>query len=83
MDATQTLRAARTAIRCGNLATARRLLSEFVQAHPRNETAWLWLSAIVEDPIREQECLEQVLNINPANTIAWNHLVRLEQAETL
>ena len=82
MGARQTLRAARNAIQCGNLATARRLLTEYVEAHPRNETAWLWLSAIVEDPVQEQECLEQVLNINPRNAIAWNHLVRLEQAGT-
>jgi len=83
MDATQTLRMARSAIQHGRQATARRLLTQLVEAHPRNETAWLWLSALCEDADQEQACLERVLDINPANSIAWNHLVRLEQLETL
>jgi len=45
-------------------------LSEAVSLDPANEYAWLWLSAVVEGPERQQECLRRVLEINPANTFA-------------
>ena len=82
MDETQTLRLAREAIRQGNPSTAQGMLLEVVRANPRNETAWLWLSAIVRDPSRERDCLERVLKINPNNELARQHLTRLGPLET-
>src|SRR5690348_9400116 len=48
-------------------ALARRLLSQVIQRDPRNETAWLWLSGVVETPERMRYCLQKVLSINPDN----------------
>ena len=79
MDERQTLQLARKAIRQGDKATARKLLSQVVQSNPRSEVAWLWLSAIVDDPTQERDCLNQVLNINPDNEIATRHLERLDR----
>jgi endonuclease YncB( thermonuclease family) len=53
-----------------------------IGANPRSETAWLWLSAIVDDPDKERDCLERVLRINPDNEIAQQHLDKLNQATT-
>lgn len=69
MDEAETLNLAKEAIRGGNKQTARQLLVDLLHAHPRNETAWLWLSAVVDDPAKERECLERVLKINPSTTL--------------
>jgi hypothetical protein len=82
MDEAQTLSLAREAIRQGNKETGRELLVELLRANPRNETAWLWLSAVVGDPAKERECLERVLKINPSNDVARRHLDRLNQSGT-
>lgn len=79
MDERQTLQLAREAIRQGNRATARKMLSQVVRSNPRNEVAWLWLSAIVDGPTQERDCLKQVLKINPDNEIAQRHLERLDR----
>lgn len=79
MDEVQTLRSARAAIEKGDKGTARKLLLQVIQANPRHETAWLWLSALVGDPKRERECLQRVLAINPQNAVARRHLDLLDQ----
>jgi hypothetical protein len=83
MDETKTLHLAREAIQCGDKATAQKLLAQVIKANSRNEIAWLWLSAIVDDPARERECLERVIAINPKNEIAQHHLQRLNQPESM
>jgi hypothetical protein len=76
-DVYQLLLEARAAVERDDRASARRLLVKAVQADPRNETAWLWLSAVVDDTGREREYLERVLAINPDNATARKHLDRL------
>jgi membrane protein YdbS with pleckstrin-like domain len=71
------LRTARDAIRHGDHETGRNLLLQVIQANPRNEVAWLWLSAVIDDPARERECLERVIEINPDNALAQKHLLKL------
>lgn len=46
---------------------ARRLLEQVVEADQINETAWLWLSAVVDTRAERIECLETALKLNPAN----------------
>ncbi len=55
------------AARSGQRDTARALLMRVVEADERNELAWLWLSAVVDDPEDQRICLENVLDINPQN----------------
>jgi hypothetical protein len=71
---------AREAIQRGDEEAARSLLAEAVHDDPENELAWLWLSAVIGDPAKEWECLQQVLRLNPRNEKALRHLARLERA---
>ena len=79
-DTRRTLLRAREAIRRGDRAAGRKLLFQATQADlpPQlAEVALLWLSAVVDDPIKEKACLEQVVAINPGNEVAKRHLAKL------
>ena len=54
-------------IRAGDRAGGKRLLVGILQAEPRNELAWLWLAATVDEVEQQRECLARVLRINPQN----------------
>jgi len=81
MDEARTLRLAREVIQQGDKVAAQKHLLQAIEANSRSEIAWLWLSAIVDDPARERECLERVIAINPNNTVAQQHLQELERQE--
>ncbi|MBN1580403.1 MAG: DUF1189 family protein [Anaerolineae bacterium] len=83
MDETQILQLAQEAIRQGDKAAAQKHLLQVIQINARNEIAWLWLSAIVDDPAKEQKCLERVIAINPDNVVARRHLQRFAQSESV
>ena len=61
------LRAGIEATRTGEKDKARRLLEQVVKADQTNETAWLWLSAVVDTRAERIRCLETALKLNPAN----------------
>lgn len=61
------VRAGVDAYREGNKAEARTLLERAIELDDHNETAWLWLSAVVDTQEEQQTCLENVLVINPTN----------------
>ena len=77
MNEVELLQQAKQAIQAGDKATAQRFLIQVIKQTPRSETAWLWLSAIVDDPAWERECLERVLEINPENPVAKRHFADL------
>ena len=69
------------AIGAGDKQTAYRLLVEVIKNDPQSkeaETAWLWMSRVLEDREKKRQCLETVLSMNPANHIALNELAKLE-----
>ncbi len=73
-----TLHQAIAAARDGRRDDARALLLHLLEADPRNERAWLWLSGVVDDPGDVKICLENVLALNPSNPRArqgleWLH----------
>jgi tetratricopeptide (TPR) repeat protein len=73
-----TLHQAIAAARDGRRDDARVLLMRTLEADPRNERAWLWLSGVVDDPNDVKICLENVLALNPSNARArqgleWLH----------
>ena len=80
MDERQVLRNVRTAIQQGDKEEAKSQLIRLLEEHPGNETGWMWLSALVGDPDLERECLEKVLDINPGNQLAQQHLAKLGAA---
>ena len=68
------------AIQSGDKERGRQLLSDVILANPRNETAWMWMSAVAENEERERYCLGRVLSINPNNQAAQEGLRRLQPA---
>jgi len=67
------------AAKAGQRAVARQWLSRVVQAEPRHEQAWLWLSAVVESPEEQQACLQKVLDIAPGNAAARKGLAEVQK----
>lgn len=63
-------------IKGGDKQAGQRLLTEVLNADPKNETAWLWMSALVTGDKR-RFCLEKVLNINPNHPQAREQLAKL------
>lgn len=49
----------------GYRTRAYQLLSQVLREDPTYAPAWLWLSGVVDDPIRQRECLERVLYLDP------------------
>jgi tetratricopeptide (TPR) repeat protein len=65
--------------KAGQHQEARRILTQVVELDPDNESAWLWLSGVVDSLQERRHCLEQVLRINPGNAHARNGLTWLER----
>jgi ribosomal protein L40E len=61
------LRGGIEATQAGQKDKARRLLEQVIEADQTNETAWLWLSAVVDTKAEKIRCLEMALKLNPAN----------------
>jgi uncharacterized protein HemY len=68
-------------IKAGDKEEGKRILVEILTEDEKNEVAWLWLSAAVETNDMRQECLEEVIKINPNNQSALKALSRLQQAQ--
>jgi hypothetical protein len=70
----QNLRQAAKLITGGELTSARKVLAAYLKLHPDSDDAWLLLSLAVEDPVRQVQCLEKALAINPENQRARQRL---------
>jgi hypothetical protein len=66
------------AIKAGDKNTGGQLLNQVLQTDPQNETAWLWMTAVVGSDEERRKILEHVLSINPDNEIAQNSLAKLK-----
>ena len=75
------LRQARAAIQEGHRARARALLRQVTATDPRNETAWLELSQLVETWGEQVKALENVVAINPRNAQARERLNQLRREQ--
>jgi len=82
MDTQALLQEAIAAVKAGNKARGRTLLARVLQADPRNEQAWLWMSKVVETDEQWADCLRQVLAINPSNEFAREGLRLLAEEST-
>ena len=69
------------AVKAGQNRRARDILIHVIELDQYNEQAWLWLSATVESRADRVVCLENVLFINPRNTLAAAGLQRLHLEE--
>jgi tetratricopeptide (TPR) repeat protein len=71
------------AAKAGQKRIAAGLLTRSVKLDPRNESAWLWLSGVLEDPHQIAFCLNSVLKLNPNNERAHRGLRWLEERKLL
>jgi hypothetical protein len=71
------------AARGGNRRVAAGLLTRSVQLDPHNESSWLWLSGVLDEPHQIAFCLSSVLKLNPANERARQGLRWLEERQML
>jgi len=69
-----------SAVERGDLAAGRALLLEIVARDPANISAWLWLARTYDDPGKRQECLQQVLALDPDNDQALELLTQPDTA---
>jgi tetratricopeptide (TPR) repeat protein len=65
--------------RAGQRIEARDLLLEVVEADSHNETAWMWLSGLVDTLEDRMIACENVLTINPANEKVRAYLAELQR----
>jgi tetratricopeptide (TPR) repeat protein len=65
--------------RAGRRTEARDLLLEVVEMDPRNETAWMWLSGLVDSLEDRMIACENVLTLNPANEKVRTYLAELQR----
>ncbi|HNT75533.1 MAG TPA: tetratricopeptide repeat protein, partial [Anaerolineae bacterium] len=68
------------AAKSGDHAAARAHLVRAVQRDPNNETAWIWMAQVMDDPARRVDCLKQALRINPQNTLIQRAIQALTAA---
>lgn len=76
-----TLAQAIAAIKAGQRDVGSQQLKAVLRADPNNETAWLWMSGIVDSPQQKRDCLQRVLSLNPNNEMARKGLEQLAQSE--
>lgn len=67
------------AARAGRRTEARQTLMQVVERDERNETAWLWLAGVLDDPEDIRTCLQNVLELNPDNGQAKRGLAWVDQ----
>jgi hypothetical protein len=65
MEQTDTLQQAIDTARGGNITLASRLLARYVTVDSKNETAWIWLAACLDDPGKRDYCLQKAHELNP------------------
>ena len=80
MNSSGALGAAIRALKSGDKARSQQLLAPILQADPRNERAWLLMAAALENPVRERECLQRALGLNPTSKLARQMLTELDKA---
>lgn len=77
-DVIQLLAKGVASAKAGQRAEAYNLFLDVIELDQRNEQAWLWLSTVTENLEDQRTCLENVLTINPDNTIARERLSALD-----
>jgi hypothetical protein len=85
MSMSNLLQQAILAIKAGDRAKGKQLLTAVLQAEPDNELALLWMSTLMSTTEEQVEYLEQVLMVDPDGQPAHQDLVapHREQSETV
>lgn len=62
----------------GNRELAKKYLTDFLAQYPNEESAWMLMARIVEEPERKSACYEHALKINPNSPEAKIGLARIK-----
>ncbi len=73
------LKQAMKLIETGKLDQAHALLLQKLQADPKNDAAWYWMSKVVATDDLREECLQEALKYNPKNALAQAALNELQE----
>lgn len=65
------------ALKQGNKARAKELLTRLLKTEQTNATYWVWMSAAVDNPKERIYCLQTALNLDPSNVTAKRGLILL------
>ena len=65
------------ALKSGDRAAARQLLTAAIKQDPKDELAWLWLTGALDKDEERIACLRQVLKLNPGNQVAARGLAQI------
>jgi Flp pilus assembly protein TadD len=76
-DTTELLQQGIALAKAGRREEARTILLQVVEQDERNESAWLWLSGLVDSDDDKAIALENVLTLNPNNEWAKRGLQML------
>jgi Flp pilus assembly protein TadD len=76
-DTTELLQQGIALAKAGRRDEARTVLMQVVEQDERNESAWLWLSGVVDSDDDKAVALENVLTLNPNNEWARRGLQML------
>ena len=76
-DTTELLQQGIALAKAGQREEARTILMQVVEQDERNESAWLWLSGVVDSDDDKAVALENVLTLNPDNEWARRGLQML------
>lgn len=76
-DTTELLQQGIALAKAGRREEARSILLQVVEQDERNESAWLWLSGVVDSDDDKAVALENVLTLNPNNEWARRGLQML------
>jgi hypothetical protein len=66
-DTTELLQKGIALAKAGRREEARNILLQVVEQDERNESAWLWISGVVDTDDDKAIALENVLTLNPSN----------------
>jgi hypothetical protein len=67
----------------GELDIARPAFVRFLRENPKHAYAWLWMSVMIPDPVRQEECIRRALAIEPYNETARKMLAFLQSSSSL
>ncbi len=76
-DTTELLQQGIALAKAGRREEARNILMQVIEQDERNESAWLWLSGVVDSDDDKAIALENVLTLNPNNEWAKRGLQML------
>jgi hypothetical protein len=68
-------------IEVGKFDQAHAVLVSALQADPKNDAAWYWMSKVVASDELREECLQEAVKINPKNALAQTALDELEDKQ--